>query len=165
MHALRKSNRNHARTSTQRLDALGIGASTLCLVHCLAFPLVLACVPLFGPSAATTSDGCVGSPLDFWFHVVLLTAVIPVGVAAWISGYLRHKDGGVVLLGLVGVALLVAALVFGHHWMDGQGERVLTIAGSIAMVSAHLLNRRQCHCPPSRFTRDPLALSSCRTEV
>ncbi len=137
------------------LDTLGMGASTLCVVHCLAFPFLIAAVPIFGSSEL----GCAGTPIDFWIHVGLLAAVAPVGITAWSFGYLRHRDPGVLLLGLVGVACLITALMFGHHWMDGQGERVMTIAGSIAMVSAHLLNRRQCRCGDVRIAQESLALA------
>ena len=35
------------------LDALGVCASTLCMVHCLVFPLLLAALPLWSLSADT----------------------------------------------------------------------------------------------------------------
>lgn len=137
------------------MDTLGMGASTLCLAHCLAFPLLIAAVPLFGSTESSAGLGCAGTPFDFWIHVALLGVVVPVGMTAWGLGYRRHKDSGILLLGAVGVAFLVAALMFGHHWMDGYGERVMTVAGSIAMVSAHLLNRRQCRCSGSKVHRQP----------
>jgi hypothetical protein len=143
------------------LDTIGVGASTLCLVHCLALPVLIASIPILGSGAA--SQGCDGTPFDFWIHVGLLAAVVPIGMTAWGLGYRRHKDPGILFLGMVGVAFLVAALMFGHHWMDGQGERVLTIAGSIAMVSAHLLNRRQCRCSKVRYSQEPFTLASSQT--
>ncbi len=146
------------------LDVLGMGASTLCVVHCVAFPLLIAAIPVLG-SSDTTAQGCAGTPLDFWIHFGLLAAVIPVGVTAWGLGYRRHKDPGILFLGFVGVALLVAALMFGHHLMDGQGERILTIAGSIAMVSAHLLNRRQCRCDDRRRNHEHFVFASSQTKV
>ena len=132
------------------LDTLGMGASTLCLAHCLALPLLIAAIPFFGAAASTSSVGCAGTPFDFWIHLALLGVVVPVGMIAWGLGYRLHKDLGILFLGAVGVTFLVAALMFGHHWMDGYGERVMTMAGSIAMVSAHLLNRRQYRCSDVR---------------
>ena len=32
------------------LDTIGVGASALCLVHCLAFPILIATVPMLGGS-------------------------------------------------------------------------------------------------------------------
>lgn len=129
-----------------RLDALGVIASTLCVVHCVSLPLIITLVPVLGSTQLAWETDCAASPFDFWIHATLLSAVVPIGITAWLLGYRRHHDVGVLFLGFVGVAFLIAALIIGHHWMEGQGERLLTIAGSIAMVSAHLLNRRQCRC-------------------
>jgi len=143
------------------LDALGVCASTLCLVHCLAFPLLVTVATFFTADSLTATEAsiCGQTPLDFWIHAGLLAAVAPIGMTAWGLGYRRHRDSSILFLGVVGVGLLVTALLLGHHLMDGQGERVMTLAGSIAIVSAHVLNRRQCQCSEARMRRDTLALS------
>lgn len=173
------------------LDALGMCASTLCMIHCLVFPLLLAALPMWKLAAdeadhnvagqlasATSSDlastrshmqctdeeccatvsaegggrgdgghvSCCSTPADFWIHVGLLAAVAPLGVVAWGVGYCQHRRMDVLGLGLVGVILLSGALLCGHHLLGGRGEQVLTVAGSICMVAAHLWNRRQCRC-------------------
>ena len=172
------------------LDALGMCASTLCLLHCLALPLLLAALPMWtlsatqanrnangqpatadtrtegeikspndycdheGRAAATVGSGegnvvragCCSTPTDFWVHVGLLTAIVPLGVVAWGAGYHKHRRLGVLGLGLAGVFLLSGALLFGPNLLGGRGEQVMTVTGSICMVSAHLWNRRQCRC-------------------
>lgn len=168
------------------LDALGVCASTLCMIHCLVLPLLLAALPLLSlsgseqvsmaatPAVATSStaacclDGeckselevaatnaqvddvacaaCCSTPLDYWIHVGLLATVAPLGLVAWGVGYRHHRRLGVLALGAVGVVLLAGALLFGTQFFGGRGEQVLTVTGSICMVSAHLWNRRQCHC-------------------
>lgn len=168
------------------LDALGVCASTLCMIHCLVLPLLLAALPLLSlsggeqeaiasDSAATASSAaacciegeciadqdakalvagisdkscaaCCATPLDFWIHVGLLATVAPLGFVAWGAGYRRHRRFGVLALGASGVLLLCCALMFGHLFLGGRGEQVLTVIGSICMVSAHLWNRRQCRC-------------------
>lgn len=70
----------------------------------------------------------------------------PLGIVAWGAGYRKHKRLGVLILGFVGVFLLSVALLFGHNFLGGRGEQVMTVLGSICMVSAHLWNRRQCRC-------------------
>jgi len=166
-------------------------ASTLCMVHCLVFPLLLAALPMWKLAAAeadrnatgqlanatsrdlasTTSlnqctdeeccatvsvkagasgdDGhasCCSTPTDYWIHVGLLAAVAPLGIVAWGAGYRHHRRLGVLGLGLAGVLLLSGALLFGHQLLGGRGEQVMTVAGSVCMLAAHLWNRRQCHC-------------------
>lgn len=46
------------------LDAVGMCASTLCMIHCLAFPLLLAAIPLLSVSNANDAEtaGAVMSP-------------------------------------------------------------------------------------------------------
>ena len=170
------------------LDSLGVCASTLCMIHCLVFPLLLAVLPAWTltsganasdigkPSAAADSSvegglesaecvgqecceaaggnevangssvGCCSTPTDFWIHVGLLSTVAPLGLVAWGAGYRKHHGRGVVLLGMVGVILLCCALWFGTRLFGGRGEQVMTVLGSICMVSAHLWNRHRCRC-------------------
>lgn len=170
------------------LDALGVCASTLCMVHCLVFPLLLVALPLWNTSAKSQDSGstqavadnsattktccpvggeccakddgsstesenadqnvaaCCATPTDFWIHIGLLATVAPLGLVAWGMGYRQHRRFGVLCLGLIGVLLLSGALLFGTRLWDGRGEQVMTVMGSICMVSAHLWNRRQCRC-------------------
>ena len=163
------------------LDMLGVCASSLCMIHCIVFPLLLLllpfvptlsaerandnsvaragqsefcleeeCCPSEGSSAkASVGNGhaaCCATPADFWIHVGLLATVAPLGLVAWGAGYRQHGYIGVLLLGGAGVALLSGALLFGHHLFFGRGEQVMTVAGSVCMVTAHLWNRQRCHC-------------------
>ncbi len=168
------------------LDALGMFASALCMVHCLAFPLILVLLPVLNLSASqpvnktgavvsstpssaaaapadacskecchhstaeTTDDqhlaACCSTPTDFWIHVILLAGVAPLGMVAWGAGVRKHGRLGVFALGTTGVLLLGGALLFGHQIPGGYGEPVMTVLGSICMVSAHFWNRRQCQC-------------------
>jgi hypothetical protein len=173
------------------LDSLGVCASTLCMVHCLVFPILLAALPAWTltsdaatvgavePSAAsgasvgmlpvsaspaeqaccTAADseggnadnvGCCSSPTDFWIHVGLLATVAPLGMIAWGAGYRRHHGRGVLWLGTAGVVLLCGAILFGARLFGSSGEQMMTVSGSICMVSAHLWNRRRCRCCGSR---------------
>ena len=187
---LRKESHSTVKSLRINLDALGMCASTLCMIHCLVFPLLLAALPMWKFSAdesesntaaqlscgescdmatskspmlcsaqecraaseieasevSVSSANCCATPTDFWIHVGLLAAVAPLGVVAWGAGYRKHRRLGVLALGLAGVLLLSGALLFGNQLLGGRGERVMTVSGSIFMVSAHLWNRRQCRC-------------------
>ena len=156
------------------------------MVHCLAFPILLAALPMLRASAsgetaptvgspvsktftaseqptaesdccehglcpATTFQhndcdlGCCLTPTDFRIHAGLLDAVAPLGFVAWVGGYRKHPQTSVLMLGSIGVLLLCGALLLGHQ-LFGRREQVMTVAGSICMVTAHLWNRRQCKC-------------------
>jgi hypothetical protein len=171
------------------LDWLGTCASFGCMIHCLAFPMFAAVLPLLSgtetsahtsagaaaiaqpvedddccregcctPEPESTSaceDACCASPAGFWTHVGMLTAVAPIGLVAWISGYRRHRRSGVLLLGISGLGFLLAALSIGPQLFGGRGELILTVCGSIAMVTAHQWNRRQCRCTDCNGDAEP----------
>lgn len=207
-------------------DAFGVCASTLCLVHCLAFPLLVALLlpqravedgalgtnlsianrrdnrasrnarrcdapdgaggdaaancaatgslpccenedrcavtgkrPLTDAEHAATA-GCCSTPFDKGIHAWLLGAVALVGMIALTSGYRRHRRSGVMALGIGGIVLLLVALLVGHDIWNGRGEQMLTVMGSVGMVSAHFWNRRQCRCCRFSNSNTKLALES-----
>lgn len=105
--------------------------------------------------AASESTQCCSTPTDFWIHVGLLGAVAPVGIIALGFGYHQHRQVGALAVGLVGVFLLTAALMFGHQLLSGRGEQWMTVSGSLCMVSAHLWNSRRSHCcSPCQLAND-----------
>lgn len=146
-------------------DLLGSCAATACMIHCLAFPLIVAMLPFLSGASAATIDvdeqvftaenidasgdcprSCCSSPVEFWTHVALFTAVAPIGLIAWGNGYRQHGQLSVVILGSCGIALLLLALIIGSQLFAGAGEMYMTVLGSICMVAAHLWNRRACSC-------------------
>ncbi|MBR8844402.1 MULTISPECIES: MerC domain-containing protein [Pseudoalteromonas] len=116
-------------------DKAAIGLSMLCLVHCLILPFLLLVLPPFAGLLALSDEA---------FHEWLLIAVIPISVLALGFGYVRHKSGLVVGLGLVGCTLLVLATILAEQ----GGETLFTVLGSILISYAHLRNyalRRNFH--------------------
>ena len=110
---------------------LGIALSAVCLVHCLALPLVLTLVPL---------TALVGVS-DETFHFVLAWIILPISGVALVLGALRHGFQGVLLIGVAGIGLLFVGVV-GHDVLGVYGERAVTVSGSLIVVAAHLLNLR-----------------------
>jgi MerC mercury resistance protein len=62
------------------LDKLAIGLSSLCLVHCLAFPLAALALPLLGLATLFPER----------FHLWMILVVLPVSGAALSMGHKRH---------------------------------------------------------------------------
>lgn len=117
---------------TGKLDSVAVLLSGLCLVHCLALPLVLAVFPLLG---------------DFFiphetFHQLILVVVLPTTALALGSGYRCHRRAGVLALGALGVACLVIAAFTVHRLGGDELERVTTILGGIVLACAHGWNFR-----------------------
>lgn len=120
---------------TQRvLDRFAIGASLLCLAHCLATPLLVVLAPVL---ASTVLAGEV-------FHLALLSWVLPTSVVALWFGCRRHEDRSVLLMGGAGLVVLIVAALWGTALAGETGEKVATVAGSLAIVAGHWRNFRLC---------------------
>ncbi|GAB5520882.1 MAG: MerC domain-containing protein [Rhodothermales bacterium] len=114
-------------TARPQLDATGIVLSTLCLLHCLAVPLIAT-----GALAWVASEA---------IHIGLTIALSGVVVlVAWPS-YRRHRKAIVPALLIGGVSLLIAA-VLGEDAVGERGETLLTAIGSVVLVLGHIANLR-----------------------
>lgn len=106
-----------------------MSASLLCLVHCLALPFLLLLLPgiigLFARSEA--------------FHYGAVALIVPSAIAAFWLGYRRHRALRPALFGVVGVGCLVVALL--PETAEGA-ETWLTVAGSLLLVTGHMMNWR-----------------------
>jgi O-antigen ligase len=108
------------------VDGIAASASLLCLVHCLALPLLAASLPVLG--ILITHSAAV--------HALLLALALPLGVWALARG--RQRAGALpLMLGLAGFALMGSALL-----MPESLERGLTIAGVSLVALAHWRNWR-----------------------
>lgn len=116
-------------------DKLGIAGSGLCLLHCLALPVLVGVLPSLG--LAFLADEIV--------HEILAFALIAFAALAFIPGYRRHQDKRVVGLMAIGLGLILSA-IWGASFLDlhGAGETVLSVAGSVFLISAHYLNHSFC---------------------
>ncbi len=110
------------------LDRLGISASILCIVHCLATPVLVIFMPLLG---GTFAHG--------WFHLVIAALIIPVAVLALWRGYRLHHRIQVLYLGGLGLILICLAL-----GLDPSYEIPLMVAAGVLLASAHYLNLKIC---------------------
>lgn len=119
-----------AATSKQTiLHRAGMALSGLCLVHCLALPLVLAAVPL----SLVASVPAQWAETE-WFHAGLIAPVV------LISGTALLRAGRVSLAVLAAsLGALVAALFVANEAL----ETALTTAGAGALLAAHWFGLRQ----------------------
>jgi len=114
-------------------DYAGMAASALCLVHCLAMPLVLAAFPLLG----------LGGEHHALHDALLLGVTVPV-LLALVPGYVKHRDAVALSLGVAGlVSFLVAVFVLGPQ-MGEMAETVGAVLSSVLLMAAHLRNHRYC---------------------
>ncbi|GFE74878.1 MULTISPECIES: MerC domain-containing protein [Novosphingobium] len=112
------------------VESTAISASTLCMLHCLALPVLLFLLP-----------GLLGTFFQSdLFHLAALGLVAPAALAAFLLGYRRHGAAGPALLGVAGIAFLVLGVL---HAPLPLGETGLTVAGSLLLVGGHAWNWRK----------------------
>jgi len=115
------------------VDGIAVSASLLCLVHCLALPMIAVSLPALG----------VFMTHSLFIHALLLALALPLGIWALARG--RQRAGwSPVLLGLAGFALMGSALV-----LTEPAERWITIAGVSLVAVAHWRNWRAGRGQPS----------------
>lgn len=116
------------------LDYAAISASVLCMLHCLATPLVLVAAPVL--SATFLADEA--------FHRTIVLLVVPTSFMALYVGSRRHGDRSVLFGGMIGLVSLVLVAYFGHDLLGEAGEKAATVASGAALALAHLRNYRLC---------------------
>ena len=116
--------------ATGLLDNAAVALSGLCLLHCLALPMVIAVLPFLGQFG------------EGHFHVQMLVAVLPVSIIAFAFGFRRHRSKRVVAWGGVGVLLLMVGGTIAHDSYGIVADRLLTICGALILAAAHYFNNR-----------------------
>lgn len=108
-------------------DASAIALSTLCLIHCLALPLLAAALPLLGVWAE-----------EEWVHIAFVAVAMPLtGYALWRTHRRRGLPVSLRALAALGLAGLLAGAL---GWPREEWETPITVAGSLMLASAHLWN-------------------------
>ena len=113
----------------QWLDGLAIGASSLCVVHCLMLPALFVMLPALAAFIALPES----------FHLWALVAAVPMSALAISIGFMRHRRWPPVLLAIGGLACLGAGELFFHGTAP---ETWFAILGSLQLGAAHALNLR-----------------------
>ena len=114
-------------------DRVAIALSTICIVHCLAMPFVIALLPV----AAFTVGG------DGHFHALMLWFVVPTSVLGFGLGFRVHRRADIVLVGAAAVATLAAAALWGHSAWDPSLEVLVNVGASVLLAAAHWRNFRE----------------------
>lgn len=104
--------------------------SGLCLIHCIATPLLVALGGL----------GLIGNLLaSEWIHSALILPIAILALTSLPSGWKLHRRSYPALTGLLGLSLLIAALFAPH-----ESEAALSVSGGLLLIGAHLSNRLHC---------------------
>lgn len=111
------------------LDALGIGASLACAIHCALLPLFLSSLPLFGVNIIH----------NIFFEGGMIGLALLIGSYSLYHGYKKHHHSWLPLVVFfIGFIFLLLKQFFVEY------ETWLLIPAIILIVSAHLVNFRFC---------------------
>jgi len=106
------------------VDGAAITLSGLCVIHCLALPMLAAMLPIMGLWAEAE-----------WVHKAFVLAAVPISLLAITRA--RISRGQLLFIGLapLGLSLLIAgAFVETFHHI----ETPLSVAGAILLATAHI---------------------------
>jgi hypothetical protein len=109
------------------LDAVAIGASFACLVHCLLLPLLFAALPALTRVVAVPES----------FHIAAFLFAIPASAWAMRAGHRHHGALLPAVFGAIGLLLLGGGALGGF---DLAVETGVTVLGSLLLASAHWVN-------------------------
>ena len=110
-------------------DALGIGTSLACAIHCALLPLFLQSLPILGWDIINNE----------LFEYVMIFLAMAVGVGALWHGYRKHHHSPVPLIIFgAGMAFLFAKQAWHSYQMW------LLPAAVVLIVLAHVMNYRNC---------------------
>lgn len=123
-----------ARAYHSAWDQAGLWTSALCLLHCLAAPLVMALMPVAGAELWAGE----------WVHQALGGVLVLLAAGAFVPGFLRHRRRFVPALGAGGLAVVLFAAMAGEDILGETGKTLLTVVGSAALMAAHLANHSFC---------------------
>ncbi|MEZ4872980.1 MAG: MerC domain-containing protein [Bdellovibrionales bacterium] len=122
-------------TKIQFWDKIGVFVSSLCIVHCLIFPLMM----VIFPSLALV----LGFDVDHT-HMLLLVFLVPAAFFAIYSGYKVHGEKRPLYAMALGFAFVLFGTLHGFGWVPHKLEPVLVLIGSVIMVRAHFINSHHC---------------------
>lgn len=117
-------------------DTLGIAASSLCLVHCLAMPFVISFLPLLGWQFL---EGKLA-------HEVLAGFVFSFAVFGIVPSYIKYRQPGVLIGMIVGLMLVLTATCFSGVLFAESIELPLITLGNLILVGTHWVNKHLVSC-------------------
>ncbi len=116
------------------LDAVAVFLSGVCLLHCLALPVLLTLLPIFNVTLLSEKA----------FHLIMMLVILPISLIALTIGCRQHRDRLTVILGGIGLSVLTITALFGHNLFGLTGERLVTSVGGVILALAHIQNYRCC---------------------
>jgi hypothetical protein len=129
---------------TDKIGHVGAGLSFACLVHCLAFPVLVTLLPAIGLGFLLTGTA----------EKIILGCAVGLCAAGLLSGYRKHRD-------IKPFALLLAAPMYYWMAMSTRHHLLYILLGGISLAWASLMNRSLSRKCEQGCGCDPVASDSC----
>jgi hypothetical protein len=123
-----------SRVSAFSADNLGICASALCVVHCIATPVLISLSSVFAHFI----------PGEEKTHRTLAVGVAALGAVALIRGFRTHGRRRILGLMAMGLGFIFAGAFYGDSLPSHGYEVAVTMTGSALMIWAHRMNHTFC---------------------
>ena len=135
----------HKLFNVASLDNLGMFASLLCVIHCLAMPFLIAMLPFLGLQFIDTHESHLWLAGLIWLFA--LFAIVP--------GYLKHRHPETLVGMILGLALVSFGALAPHHVIGHDAVLPIMVTGNLILAGTHWRNRRlfQC-CEPTNTLVD-----------
>tara|TARA_Y100001970_G_C14206897_1_gene844614 strand:+ start:456 stop:857 length:402 start_codon:yes stop_codon:yes gene_type:complete len=117
-----------------KIDILAISLSFICALHCLFFPSFIILAPSF----------LVISFDNEFIHYLIILFAIPLSLYALAVGYRAHDKMYFLLMGIFGLSILLMAVLCGESILGDNGEKGLTLLGSVIVAFSHFKNLKIC---------------------
>ena len=122
------------RVSQAISDRLAMTLSFACILHCLFTPAFLITSLTFASIQFS----------DELLHYSILFLAIPVSLFALLSGKKNHNNNLIFIVGILGLTVLFLALFSEGNFYGFPLETLLTIIGSMIVITAHYKNYQIC---------------------
>lgn len=116
------------------LDRLGICGSGLCLIHCMAAPVLLLLFPTFKLAFLEHHS----------FHEILGVLVVSSVLMAVYPQCRKHGHKDIIVYAIAGVSFILSGIFLGAD-LGEELEHIVTIFGSILLIIAHFKNIKVRH--------------------
>lgn len=111
-------------------DALGIGTSLACAIHCAILPIIVSSLPIFGINIIH----------NVFFEWSMIFLAFAVGIYSLIHGFIKHHRAMTALfIFIIGFSFLVLKQFY------AEAEYLLLAIAVVLIISAHYYNYRLCH--------------------
>ena len=122
------------RVSQAISDRLAMTLPFACILHCLFMPAFLITSLTFASIEFS----------DELLHYSILFLAIPVSLFALLSGKKNHNNNLIFIVGILGLTVLFSAIFSEGNFYGVPLETLLTIIGSMIVITAHYKNYQIC---------------------